>query len=722
MRNLEKPTIITEVGKKILIFALLILLIFQASSLSYATEKESKALVKPEIIEFVISDEVKTQYFMAGSEETPYLPESILGIVSINGNIDVIEIPVSSWKELGGEVTWFIKYPEFTTDLPDGKYTHVPFRFSPVIETEELNKYSISEAATKQLSELMISAYVDPKIEATALMNLKLAGYAGYGQEIRNQEDLPGTESGKQADIYQNNKYLGKITVEKTQNLEYREPIEVKVYPKDDGDEQYQIAILDEAPYKAIKCSSRESTEGLQIWANGKNSFYLRAGASDMTLSIGLEPKSVDKVYVTYDKNIDINQLGYAKHAEEFNKGSTITIDNQGGEGTTTPAVNGNGVETAGFVKTTVDLSFDITINIPVKEGYEFNGYIFSQTTNTFYALWIKKLSVEYTGTAEAGISGLPTKEFFVNPGETIKVNNGAGATGAFSGNIVIDVDTKITDPKWAGYEFLGYEKTEVAGVINLTAKWKKVETPAPPTPEPTPTPPTTGTVVPGEPESIVPTEPDEETNEEPEDTKNPESNEEDLIIDAIEKDQDLDKVEIDGNELGDGDFTVDDNGNISINPDYLATLPDGEHTIRIVYEGAVYETSIIVENGVPLSMGDFKEVAWSLFDLIITVLAAVFAIVSIVTKCFTGKKEELDAYQNEYIERNPKVIIIGIIAAIVISVISIVLLILTQDFSLPMAIFDKYSVIFAVIFVLQIITVIIASKKAYITYIVEEE
>ncbi len=59
--------------------------------------------------------------------------------------------------------------------------------------------------------------------------------------------------------------------------------------------------------------------------------------------------------------------------------------------------------------------------------------------------------------------------------------------------------------------------------------------------------------------------------------------------------------VTLGGEDLGDEDITVDENGNITLTPELLERLPDGEYTIQVQYGEDIYEYEVVIEDGVPL-------------------------------------------------------------------------------------------------------------------------
>ncbi len=121
------------------------------------------------------------------------------------------------------------------------------------------------------------------------------------------------------------------------------------------------------------------------------------------------------------------------------------------------------------------------------------------------------------------------------------------------------------------------------------------------------------------------------------------------------------------------------------------APLDDGEGTTEIEDEEA------------PLASGR----AWSLFDLIMTGVAIVLALGYLVVR---PRKEEYQTQEEEE-SKNKKRLFTSLGLAIM-AVFSVVLLLLTQDFTQPMIVFDIYSVVFAVVALVQAGVMFFVRKK----------
>ncbi len=184
------------------------------------------------------------------------------------------------------------------------------------------------------------------------------------------------------------------------------------------------------------------------------------------------------------------------------------------------------------------------------------------------------------------------------------------------------------------------------------------------------------------------------------------------------------DTVLVGGQEIPPTSITVAENGSISINPEVFADLPDGEYEIEIVYDGESYITEVIVENGVPLGNFTLEEettvgASWSLFDLISTIITILILFLAL-DKLRKNKnyedESEVNSERRDFEERELKKVAKAykknILVLSIISCVSIILLILTQNFTLPMSIFDKYSIYFALFVVTSTLVSLFSKRK----------
>ncbi len=169
-------------------------------------------------------------------------------------------------------------------------------------------------------------------------------------------------------------------------------------------------------------------------------------------------------------------------------------------------------------------------------------------------------------------------------------------------------------------------------------------------------------------------------------------------------------KVTVGGNDLSEDDYYFDENGDLVISPDFIATLPDGRHVVRITtVDGENFEAVIIVEDGVPTSMSPFEPAyGWSLFDMIMTVVAVVIALIYLIVR---PRKNDSEHYEAESEQKHKNRIITSIVL-FVFALFSIILLIVTQDFTQPMMIFDLWSIVFAIVALVQMVIIFFVRKK----------
>ncbi len=159
-------------------------------------------------------------------------------------------------------------------------------------------------------------------------------------------------------------------------------------------------------------------------------------------------------------------------------------------------------------------------------------------------------------------------------------------------------------------------------------------------------------------------------------------------------------EIEIGGKPFDLSDILVEDN-QIILPLEMLSSLPDGEHTLTITFEdGTKVSSKIIMENGVPLSAGDLEaKDIWSLFDLIITVVLILLLLLRSIKDFIKKDKSYNDKSYNDRTKHSR----INLAVGFVITVITVVALIITQNFRLTMVFFDGYSLYFGILFVVYI-------------------
>ncbi len=237
---------------------------------------------------------------------------------------------------------------------------------------------------------------------------------------------------------------------------------------------------------------------------------------------------------------------------------------------------------------------------------------------------------------------------------------------------------------------------------------------PAPtPTPEPTPDPEDDTSSAPEpapddnssstpEPTPVLPD--DNDDNDGPTVEITPEG---DVDIDTNRPDQ-PDDVIVNEESLDEGEFDFDD-GVITIAP---GVFEDGENEVEIVYGDETINTVIISEDGVPRSAFVVPAGAWSLFDLMMTVATFLITIFYALKKREIEEDEEDEQKTDDQKEAQRKRKVTLTISSAILFLISLILLLWTQDFTLPMGIFDKYSIWFAAITIIDILLTFIYKQK----------
>jgi len=112
-----------------------------------------------------------------------------------------------------------------------------------------------------------------------------------------------------------------------------------------------------------------------------------------------------------------------------------------------------------------------------------------------------------------------------------------------------------------------------------------------------------------------------------------------------------------------------------------------------------------IADDGTPLAKG-----IWSLFDVICTILAAGLSLAMLITGIGRNRKEDDEANDSEPVQYKRHRALRA--ASLVPGIGAIILMLLTQDFTQPMVIFDKWSVIFAVLAIVNIVLVAASRTK----------
>ncbi len=177
--------------------------------------------------------------------------------------------------------------------------------------------------------------------------------------------------------------------------------------------------------------------------------------------------------------------------------------------------------------------------------------------------------------------------------------------------------------------------------------------------------------------------------------------------------------VTIDGQPV-DPEHIEQGESSITILPDAFIPFGDGEVTVEVMTEEGVLANKVIVENGIPTTTS--ANYGWSLFDLLITVFTFLAMSVYIFVKRRTnmqegtqqvyhiGDGEVVGIHQKR--SRRGKRVITAKVLAVLIFFASLILLLLTQDFRMPMMFFDFYSIYFAILGVVSFVLGFIVYKN----------
>ncbi len=106
------------------------------------------------------------------------------------------------------------------------------------------------------------------------------------------------------------------------------------------------------------------------------------------------------------------------------------------------------------------------------------------------------------------------------------------------------------------------------------------------------------------------------------------------------------DEIFIGDTKVDQSDILIADDNTVTLRSSVFESLDDGEHTIRFVYADKSYESTVIVESGVPTTVSPFTEVAESggisplLIAIIFAALIAIFIVIILIKR---QKKEETE-------------------------------------------------------------------------------
>ncbi|MGI6221720.1 MAG: MBG domain-containing protein [Coriobacteriales bacterium] len=149
--------------------------------------------------------------------------------------------------------------------------------------------------------------------------------------------------------------------------------------------------------------------------------------------------------------------------------------------------------------------------------------------------------------------------------------------------------------------------------------------------------------------------------------------------------------------------------------PDAAPTpADDATPAAETIDDNATPMADTIIDDGIPMAA---PQGSWSLFDLLASIVTVILCLGMLITIAGGRKDDEDEDEENKQPEQDedePKTKRhIGVrIAGIIPAVVAVVLFILTQDLTQPMVIFDKWTIVFAVIAIVEIILAIASRKK----------
>jgi hypothetical protein len=166
-------------------------------------------------------------------------------------------------------------------------------------------------------------------------------------------------------------------------------------------------------------------------------------------------------------------------------------------------------------------------------------------------------------------------------------------------------------------------------------------------------------------------------------------------------------------------DYSVQAAGNVVVVPRQSSSTHEVNSTVQILNA----DTSVSVTSSPTIGIGGgdvplygSNGASWSLFDLILTVFGVLMCTLSIIRAIARKRREEESDYRelhdDEEYEKRKRIRKRALIMLTVFAVVAVILFILTQDITLPMVILDKWSIVFALITVIEIICVARRRRK----------
>ncbi len=174
----------------------------------------------------------------------------------------------------------------------------------------------------------------------------------------------------------------------------------------------------------------------------------------------------------------------------------------------------------------------------------------------------------------------------------------------------------------------------------------------------------------------------------------------------------------LDGRQLAPSEYTIDEQtGDIILSPDVFSSLADGSHTMLFTYpNGEAFESTIITEEGVPLSAGEFLPVtlgSWSIFNVLATLALLLATLLLAIqrkqkTSTIASKEHAPNDNHTQISQKKDK----RLIGSIIVSVAALLLLLFTQNFTLSATVFDSFSIFFFLLLGLFAIILAATAKK----------
>jgi len=134
-------------------------------------------------------------------------------------------------------------------------------------------------------------------------------------------------------------------------------------------------------------------------------------------------------------------------------------------------------------------------------------------------------------------------------------------------------------------------------------------------------------------------------------------------------------------------------------------TMTSADQTFTVVYK----TEEIIDPTPTPLAGA-----AWALVNLIcaiITVIIALMLVIGIIGKRREKQSDEQDGTDDEQSERRIKRHVWSRLASVVVGIVAVVVFILTEDMTLPMALVDRWTLLMVVILLVQVVVAILSRK-----------